>query len=554
MIRSAPPACIRFSPLSSEMATGSLLAALLGRARHGNPMAPCFGTVPFARFESPRPFFSGPSRAEAVAIEEEPAARPEDLRSRLFRLRFPKRSATVVLDKWVGEGRKVTASELRQIAKDLKRSQRYKHALEILTWMGSWDNFHPSSADHAARLELITKVHSIVEAELYFEKLSDSTSRRVASFPLLHHYVKERNLEKAEALMSMLLNLGLVVDPHPFNEMMKLYMATGQCKKVLAVIQHMKRCKIPCNVLSYNLWLNASGELSGVAVVEMVHAEMMNDQNVEVGWSTYSTLANIYTKSGLLDKASAALRTAEDKLSVRKRLGYSFIMTNYAALGDTDGILRLWESSKRVPGRITCVNYMSVLLCLIKVGDIQEAEKVFKTWEMECRKYDIRVSNVLLGAYMRNGWMDKAELLHHHTLEEGGCPNYKTWEILMEGWVKCNQMDKAVEAMKKGFSMLKACDWKPPSDILVVIAKYFEEQGNIQETERYVKVLRRLRLMSLPLYKSYLRACINAKRAAPNILEKMARDGISLDVETGELIQHVSKFDDINAYNDFYLW
>lgn len=429
----------------------------------------------------------------------------------------------------------------------------YVIIMQILTWMDYWDNFHLSSTDHAARLELIIKVHSISEAELYFEKLSDSTSRRVASFPLLHHYVRERNLEKAEALLSMLLNLGLVVDPCPLNEMMKLYMATGQYKKVLSVIQHMKGCKIPCNVLSYNLWLSASGELSGVAVVEMVYEEMMNDKNVEVGWSTYSTLANIYTKYGFLDKAFTAIRTAEEKLSVRKRLGYSFIMTNYAALKDRDGILRLWESSKRVPGRITCANYMSVLLCLIKVGDIQEAEKVFKTWEMECRKYDVRVSNVLLGAYMRNGWMDKAEALHLHTLEEGACPNYKTWEILMEGWVKCNWMDKAVEAMKKGFSMLKACDWRPPSDIVVAFAKYFEEQGNIQETERYVKVLRRLQLMSLPLYKSYLRACINAKKAAPNILEKMARDGISLDVETRELVQHVSKFDNINAYNDFYL-
>lgn len=426
--------------------------------------------------------------------------------------------------------------------------------MQILTWMDSWGNFQPSSADHAARLELIIKVHGIAEAELYFKKLSDSASRRVASFPLLHHYVKERDSQKAEGLMSMLLNLGLVVDPHPFNEMMKLYMATGQYGKVLAVIQHMKRSKIPLNVLSYNLWLNAFSEVSGVAIVEMVHEEMTNDKNVEVGWSTCSTLANIYTKSGLLDKAFTALRTAEEKLSASKHLGYSFIMTNYAALKDKDGILRLWESSKRVPGRITCANYMSVMLCLIKVGDIQEAEKIFKIWELECRTYDVRVSNVLLGAYMRNGWMDKAEALHLHTLEKGACPNYKTWEILMEGWVKCNQMDKAAEAMKKGFSMLKSCDWRPPSSIVLAIAKYFEENGNIQETEKYVKVLHHLRLLSLPLYKSYLRICINAKRAAPNILEKMARDRISLDVETEELIQCVGKFDNSNAYDAFYLW
>ncbi|ONK55092.1 uncharacterized protein A4U43_UnF7690 [Asparagus officinalis] len=36
-----------------------------------------------------------------------------------------------ILDKWVGEGKTVAQSELRQIAKDLNRSKWYKHALEV---------------------------------------------------------------------------------------------------------------------------------------------------------------------------------------------------------------------------------------------------------------------------------------------------------------------------------------------------------------------------------------------------------------------------------------
>lgn len=55
----------------------------------------------------------------------------DDLRSRIFRLRLPKRSVTNVLEKWIGEGNRVPASELRQISKELRRHQRYKHALEV---------------------------------------------------------------------------------------------------------------------------------------------------------------------------------------------------------------------------------------------------------------------------------------------------------------------------------------------------------------------------------------------------------------------------------------
>ncbi|XP_020255830.1 pentatricopeptide repeat-containing protein At5g27460-like isoform X2 [Asparagus officinalis] len=463
----------------------------------------------------------------SVEPEPEPDSEPEtpspndDLRSRIFRLRFPKRSATSALDKWVGEGNTVAQSELRQIAKDLNRSKRYKHALEIMTWMESQGNFQMRAPDHATKLELITKVHSLSEAEAYFDRLSTSSSQKAAAFPLLHSYVKDRNLKKAEALMQRLealmqrlLNSGLAVSPHLFNEMMKLYVATGQFDEVLSVIRHMKLSKIPLTGLSYSLWLNASGEISGVSSVEMVYKDMINDENVKV---------------------------AERMLSVSNRLAYSFIMTCYAALKDGAGVLRVWESSKRVPTRITCANYMSVMLSLIKIGDLKAAEGIFREWELQCHNYDVRVSNVLLGAYMRNRWMDKAEAFHLYTLERGAVPNYKTWEILMEGWVNNGQMDKAVEAMRKGFSKLKGCIWKPPEKIILAIAEYFEEQCNIGEMRRYIKVLEDLGLMSLPLYKLALRTHINLEAKALDIIEMMERDKIELDEEVRALIQQANQ-------------
>jgi hypothetical protein len=57
----------------------------------------------------------------------------DDLKSRIFRLRLPKRSATTVLEKWIGEGNQMTINELREISKELRRTRRYKHALEVLT-------------------------------------------------------------------------------------------------------------------------------------------------------------------------------------------------------------------------------------------------------------------------------------------------------------------------------------------------------------------------------------------------------------------------------------
>ncbi|XP_010266564.1 PREDICTED: pentatricopeptide repeat-containing protein At5g27460 isoform X1 [Nelumbo nucifera] len=560
------------------MAMRSFIAGLRRKCGHSPPSQ----MLLLEETRLSRSLSSGPLRSEP--LEESPSP-VEDLKSRIFRLRLPKRSATTAIQKWVSEGNTITLSELRQISRELRKSQRYKHALEIsewmvthqefelsdsdyavridlmtkvfgidaaeryfeglppniLTWMGAQDIFQMSGTDHALRLELTIKVHGVAEAEEYFENILNTNSKKAACFSLLHCYVKERATKKAEALMLKIQELGLAVNPHLFNEMMKLYMATRLFENVPSVIQQMKENKIPLNVLSYNLWMNACAQLSGVTSAEMVYKEMMNDKNVEVGWSSHCTLANIYIRSGLVDNAIVALRAAEQKLSTQKRLGYFFLITQYSALNNKEEVLRLWEASKSVAGKITCANYMCILLCLVKVGGIEEAEKVFRVWESQCVKYDIRVSNVLLGAYMRNGWMDKAESLHLHTLKKGGYPNYKTWEILMEGWLKSQEMDKAVEAMKKGFAMLKHCDWRPSPKIIMSISEYFVRHGDFENAKKYVKVIRQLGLMSLQLYKSLLRMHIHAGRPALDILKMMEKDKIDMDEEVYSLVECVSK-------------
>lgn len=461
----------------------------------------------------------------------------EDIGSYILRMKSPRRSAATLIENWVNSGHRVNVSELRSISRRLLKFKRYKHALEILTWMETQNGTRMSATDHAIRLELIIKVRNITEAEEYLDSISNSASRKAACLPLLHGYVKERAMDKAEALMKRLSGFGLIVSPHPFNEMMKLYMATSQYDKVPLVIMQMKLNKIPRNVLSYNLWMDACAKSTGVSSVEMVYQEMLSDKNVEVGWSSLCSSANAYIKAGLGSKALLALKHAEKKLSTCNRLGYFFLITLYASLNDKKGVLRLWEASKAIGGRIPCASYICVLSCLVKLGDLIEAKRIFLEWESNCRNYDIRVSNVLLGAYMRLGLIKEAETLHTHSLSRGGCPNYKTWEILMEGWVKSKNMDKALDAMEKGFSMLNHCDWRPPHVTLLAIAEYLEKHGNIEDANQYLRVIHRFGLSSLPLYKSLLRMHLNAQKPAFDILKMMEKDKIEMDDETSTLVQ-----------------
>ncbi|KAJ6735680.1 hypothetical protein OIU85_017951 [Salix viminalis] len=455
------------------------------------------------------------------------------LETEILRLKSPSRA----LQNWANNGNKVKLSQLNVISKQLLKSRRYKQALEILQWMENQNDFRLTPGHHALMMELIVKVNGLNRAGEYFERISGSASKKSASLPLLHGYVKERDIVKAESFMIKLSSSGLLVTPHPYNEMMKLYMALSLYEKVPLVIAEMKRNKLCRNVLSYNLWMGAFGEVFEVAKAEMVYMEMVSDENVEVGWSTLASLANVYIKAGFVDKALLVLKDAEMKLSSNGRLGYFFLITLYSSLKNKEGVLRLWEASKAAGGRIPCADYMCVISCLVKAGDLVAAERVFAEWETNCSRYDIRVSNVLLGAYVRNGLMKKAESFHLHTVERGGCPNYKTWEILMEGWVKSQKMDKAIDAMRKAFSVLKLerCDWRPSHSILMAIAEHFEKHGNFEDANHYIKAVHGLGVATLPLYKLLLRMSLKAQRPACDILKMMEKDRIELDDETSAL-------------------
>ncbi|KVH87901.1 pentatricopeptide repeat-containing protein At5g27460 [Cynara cardunculus var. scolymus] len=484
-------------------------------------------------------FLRGISSNTLSAFPSQPSKETNniDLVNQLLFLKYPRRSATNVLQNWVSEGRKVSIYDLRHISKQLVRHGRYKHALEVMKWMEDQEHFKISEADHALRLELTIRLNTLKEAEDYFAQIPTIASQRASYLHLLNSYVKEKATEKAESLMTKMNSFGANVTPHPFNAMMKLYIATCQFELVLSIISQMKQNKVPKNVLSYNLWMSACNEVYGVEYVEMVHKEMVNDKHVKVGWSSLCTLANIYMKSGLVEKATLALRNAEDKLSFNNHFGFFFLITNYASLKNKDGVLRVWESCKRVDGKLTCANYMCMVLSLVKIGDVKEAEKVFMEWESQCRRYDIRVSNILLGAYVRDGLMEKAQKFHLHTLEKGGCPNFKTWEILMEGYVRSQKMKKAIVAMKEIFKMLKHTEWRPSPTIIESVLGYFEESGNLEEAKSYLKVLRDFNLASLNVYRSLIKMYVTKREPTDEILELMEEDKIDMDSETMNLVR-----------------
>ena len=58
----------------------------------------------------------------------------------------------------------------------------------------------------------------------------------------------------------------------------------------------------------------------------------------------------------------------------------------------------------------------------------------------------------------------------------------------MEGRLTSHNIYKAIEVMKKGFSMLQGCHWRPSNNTVMVFADYFEKHGNIEDVYLVVMV------------------------------------------------------------------
>ncbi|KAF8404672.1 hypothetical protein HHK36_009560 [Tetracentron sinense] len=397
------------------------------------------------------------------ALEESPTSPEDDIKSRIFRLRFPKRSATTVLQKWIGEGNKLTISELRQISKELRKSQRYKHALEvrislirnflsviilkgitkcftirhyemsnlsfcilvkenveicretdtslqISEWMVTHEEFKLSDSDYAVRIDLMTKVFGIDAAERYFEGLPLTAKTGETYTALLHSYARAKLTEKAEELYERIMESNLNVKAVTYNEMMTLYMSVGQLEKISLVVEDLKRQKVRPDLFTYNLWISACAATMDIDGVRSILDDMTHDSSSNEGWKTYKKLTEIYITSSHLMNSESSLVETEKTVTQREWITYDFLIILHTGLGNKERIDQIWKSLRMTSQKMTSRNYICILSSYIMLGQLKEAGEVLDQWKQSTTTdFDISMCNRLLDAFARAGLMEKSE-------------------------------------------------------------------------------------------------------------------------------------------------
>ncbi|KAM3343627.1 pentatricopeptide repeat-containing protein, mitochondrial [Capsicum galapagoense] len=450
--------------------------------------------VPISRTSNPISFYKNVFTRFYVStpnnyLYKNPTKR-DSLYRRISPIGDPKVSIVPVLDQWIKEGKHVVKEELQSIIKELRSFRRYKHALEVSYWMTDKRFFTLQPSDIGVRIQLIFKTKGLEEVEKYLDSIPQQFKGFYIYSSLLNCYTSEKSVEKAEAIMQKVRDMRFNRTPLCYNFMMNMYYQTGNWEKMDNMMNEMEGKGIIFDQFTLMIRLSAyaaAGDSGGIDKIAMM---LESDKRITLDWNVYTIIAEKYLKVGQAEKALAMLTKLEGMLATikNKHAAFDLSLKLYAQAGKKEELHRVWDLYKQQYQQIYNKGYISIMNSLMKFDDIEGVEQIFEEWESRGLSYDFRIPNILIGAYCKNGVLRKAEALIDRGLPKGGVPSVITWCHLASGYIHEDQVSKAIEALNKAISI---CPPKffPSEETLRTCVEYWENQGNVEKAEEFVRSL-----------------------------------------------------------------
>ncbi|KAL4348436.1 hypothetical protein GQ457_17G023930 [Hibiscus cannabinus] len=439
-----------------------------------------------------------------------PSSPPDTLNIRISRSGDPKVSIVPVINRWLEEGKPIKQPMVQVIIRQLRSLRRYKHALELSEYMSEEMKCSITVGDMAVRLDLISKVRGVDEAEKYFNSLPQDMRTFKVYGALLNCYANHKCLEKAEATMQIMRELRHPINAVSYNVLLNLYHRLGKHDKLDVLMQEMTDKGIKHDAYTNSIRLNSYVSTSDIEGMERFLSRIENDAEITMGWHPYLIASNAYSKANLTDKALQMLRRAEQLVPQGSRkYAYELFITVYASLGRKGDVYRIWELHRSL-GKFFNSGYLCMISSLVKLDDLDGAERVLAEWESGCSLLDTRIPNLMISAYCRKGFVEKAEAYTKRLIERGVIkePDAFILNSLAIGYHMDGQMAKAVESLRAAIST-SSSGWKPNTGTLAACLKFLEGENNSEAAKEMLELLNVKGHLSTDVYDKLVRTIMD---------------------------------------------
>ncbi|KAI3714052.1 hypothetical protein L1987_72642 [Smallanthus sonchifolius] len=413
----------------------------------------------------------------------------DNLYRRISPVGDPNVSVIPILDQWEKEGKTVVFSQLIVIIKSLRKFNRYTHALQLSEWMANKKS-NLSPAGVAVHLDLVSKAQGVEQAEKYFNSIPDDAKNLQVYGALLNCYATTKSVEKAEATAEKMKQLGMMTTLS-YNSMLNLYKKVGDIEKLDKIYQEMLEMGVPCDKPTFYIRMSAYAFASDLEQMEKILKHLEGSSSLGVDRNAYIIAAGGYIKSGLPDKAFEMLKKSENYIRGKsKGAAWEILIGRYGSIGKKDDVYRIWNLYKTSWSKVYNRGYISIINALVRLDDIDGAEKLLAEWESEKLSYDFRIPNMLLKAYCTKGLLVKAEAYVDRLLDMGKQPPASTWALFVTAYAESKEMEKAVEMLKKCAAAEEKRGCKLDQDTFSACAEFLKGNGDLKMVEEIEKVFK----------------------------------------------------------------
>ncbi|XP_021292875.1 pentatricopeptide repeat-containing protein At1g60770 [Herrania umbratica] len=467
----------------------------------------------------------------------------EALYHRLFKDGSSEISVRQQLNQFLKSSKRVYKWEVDDTLKKLRHRKLYYPALKLSETMVTKWGMNKTVSDQAIHLDLVAKARGIPAAENYFIDLPEALKNHLTYGALLNCYCKELMTEKAEALMEKMKELNLPLGSMSYNSLMTLYTKIGQPERVPDIIREMKSCGIMPDSYTYNVWMRALAAMNDISAFERVIEEMKRDAGDDDDWTTYSNIASVYVDAGLFKKAEEALKELEKRNSRRDLSAFLFLITLYGRVGNLLEVYRIWRSLRLSFHKTANVSFLNMIQVLVNLKDLPGAEKCFREWESGCSTYDIRIANALIGAYAKEGLLEKAQELKERARKRGVKPNAKTWEIFLDYYLKNGDIKLAVDCVANAISTGRGDGgkWVPSSKTIGTVMWHFEQEKDVDGAEGFLEILKKaVDRVGEEVFESLIRTYAAAGRTSPVMRRCLKMEKVEVSEASKKLLEVIS--------------
>lgn len=189
------------------------------------------------------------------------------------------------------------------------------------------------------------------------------------------------------------------------------------------------------------------------------------------------------------------------------------------------------------------ISYLNIIQVLVNLKDLPGAEKCFREWESSCSSYDIRIANVLIRAYAKEGLLEKAEELKERAHSRGAKPNAKTWEIFLDYYLENGDIKLAVDCLSNAISTGRGDGqkWVPSSEIVESFLAHFEQQKDVDGAEDFIVILKKaVDNVGANVFESLIRTYAAAGRTSNVIGRQVKMENVEVSEASQKLLEVIS--------------